>query len=233
MGVSYLNLVGVLDGFNWLFDFHTGGRNRPVFFDIDETYPSLRALDRQYPTIRQELVSLLADKPEIPRYHDLDAMQTYISNTVDADKNWKIFYLYAMGEKPGANREKCPTTAATLDQIPGLFQAFFSILEGGKSVPAHCGPYRGYIRYHLGLVVPKENPPSLRLKDQTYTWKEGESILFDDSWDHEVINRCAEDRVVLIVDVRRPMPLPLAGINRFVESVMRLIYGKQILKKLA
>lgn len=233
MALNYLNLVGLLDGFNWLFDFHTGGPRRPVFFDLDRTYPALRALDRNYPAIREELLALLAEKEAIPRYHDLDRMQTYISGTVDADKNWKVYYLYAMGEKPSANRDKCPRTAAALDEVPGLFQAFFSILDGGKSVPAHCGPYRGYIRYHLGLVVPEVDPPSIRVKDQVYTWKEGESVLFDDSWEHEVVNKCAADRVVLIVDVRRPMPLPLATLNRLVESVMRLVYGKQILKKLA
>lgn len=43
MAVSDLNLVGLLDAFNGLFDFHTGGPRRAVFFDIDVTYPSLRA----------------------------------------------------------------------------------------------------------------------------------------------------------------------------------------------
>jgi aspartyl/asparaginyl beta-hydroxylase (cupin superfamily) len=233
VGLPYFNLIRLLDGFNWLFDFSTGGSKRPVFFDIDRSFPKLRVLDQNFPAIRAELVELLDEKASIPRYHDLDRMQTYISATVDADKNWKVYYLYAMGEKPAANRARCPRTAEALDQVPGLFQAFFSILDGGKSVPAHCGPYRGYIRYHLGLVVPRENPPSIRVKDEIYTWKEGESVLFDDSWNHEVMNKCAEDRVVLIVDVRRPMPLPFAALNRFVESVMRLVYGKQVLKKLA
>ena len=31
--------------------------------------------------------------------------------------------LYAMGEKPEANRGKCPETSAVLDSIPNLFQA--------------------------------------------------------------------------------------------------------------
>jgi len=233
MAVNYLNLVTLLDAFNWLFDFHTGGRNRPVFFDIDKTYPPFRGLDAAYPEVRAELQALLDDRTEIPRYHDLDRMQNYISNTVATDKDWKVYYLYAMGEKPAANRARCPRTAAALDRIPDLFQAFFSILDGGKSVPAHYGPYRGYIRYHLGLIVPAENPPSIRVKDQHYTWKEGESVLFDDSWNHEVYNEAKDRRVVLIVDVRRPMPLPLAAVNRVVEAGMRMVYGKQILKKLA
>jgi len=233
MALNYLNLVGLLDGINWLFDFYTGGAKRPVFFEIDRTCPSLRELDRGFPAVREELLSLLDEKASIPRYHDLDPMQHGISNTVATDKSWKVFYLYAMGEKPAANRARCPRTAALLDEVPGLFQAFFSILDGGKSVPAHRGPYRGYIRYHLGLVVPQVDPPSIRVKDQHYTWKEGESVLFDDSWEHEVYNACEADRVVLIVDIRRPMPLPFTALNRAVESAMRLVYGRQILKKLA
>jgi aspartyl/asparaginyl beta-hydroxylase (cupin superfamily) len=233
MALNYLNLLWLLDGFNWLFDLYTGGKRRPVFFEIETTCPELRELDRHFPAIREELLGVLGNKQEIPRYHEVDRMEEYISNTVDTDKGWKVFFLYAMGEKPEANCARCPRTSALLDRVPNRMQAFFSILEAGKSIPTHCGPYRGYIRYHLGLVVPENDPPTIRIRDQFYTWKEGESVLFDDSWDHEVFNKSDGDRVVLIVDIRRPMPLLLDSINRFVESVMRIVYGKQILKKLA
>lgn len=227
---SYDDLLG---GVNRVFDLWTGGPRRPVFFDIDATRPELRTLDRAFPVIREELLALLPDKAKLPRYHELDAMQRNISAWVDPEKDWKIFYLDAMGEKPAANRARCPRTAELVDAIPGLFQAFFSILDAGKSIPKHCGPYRGYIRYHLGLIVPPNEPPSLVLNDQPYTWREGESILFDDSWPHEVINRSDGDRVVLIVDIRRPMPAPFAALNCFVEAIMRVVYGRRILKKLA
>jgi aspartyl/asparaginyl beta-hydroxylase (cupin superfamily) len=217
---------------NAFFDIATGGPRRPAVFDIDRTCPALLELDRNYPAIRQELERLLAEKKAIPRYHDLDPMQRKISAVGDPDKEWKVFYLYAMGEKPEANRARCPATATLLDRIPGLFQAFFSILDGGKSIPAHCGPYRGYLRYHLGILVPRKDPPTIRIKDHYHTWQEGQSILFDDSWEHEVINKSDSDRVVLIVDIRRPMPLPFAAVNRLMEVLMRAVYGKKVLKKL-
>jgi aspartyl/asparaginyl beta-hydroxylase (cupin superfamily) len=222
----------LLRSLNAFFDVATGGKHRPAFFDVARTCPALLALERNFPVIRQELLGILPDKAAIPRYHDVDRMQRQISAVVDPDKDWKVFYLYAMGEKPAQNRARCPQTAALLDRVPGLFQAFFSILDGGKSIPAHCGPYRGYLRYHLGLVVPDKDPPTIRIKDRYHTWQEGQSILFDDSWNHEVVNHSTSDRVVLIVDIRRPMPLPFAVVNRVVESVMRLVYGKRILKKL-
>jgi aspartyl/asparaginyl beta-hydroxylase (cupin superfamily) len=85
-------------------------------------------------------------------------------------------------------------------------QAFFSILEGGKSIPTHASPYWGYLRYHLALEVPKEGPqPQMRVGGQWFTWEEGKGFLFDDSWDHELVNENPNLRSVLIVDVTRPM----------------------------
>lgn len=228
-----MRLSTLLIPFNWLYDLSAGGAHRPVLFDIDKTFPALRILDRGFGEIQKEVQNLLADKRHIPRYHDLDVMQTAISAGGEPGQNWKIFYLYAMGERPCANRRKCPHTVNLLDQIPNVFQAFFSLLEAGKSIPAHCGPYRGYLRYHLGLVVPRKNPPSIRIKNRVHVWEEGRSILFDDSWDHEVKNEATDDRVVLIVDVRRPMPFPLNAINLIIETFIRILYGKKILKKLA
>jgi aspartate beta-hydroxylase/beta-hydroxylase len=118
------------------------------------------------------------------------------------------------------NQARCPRTSALLGQIPGLLQAFFSILDPGKSIPAHDGPYLGYLRYHLALLVPSVDPPSMRVKDQVHTWQEGRSILFDDSWNHQVYNTSPERRVVLIVDVVRPMAWPLHVINWLVTRVL-------------
>jgi aspartyl/asparaginyl beta-hydroxylase (cupin superfamily) len=231
LGTSSPNNVG-LRFLNAFFDVATGGRRRPVVFDAAKICPALLELDRNYPVIRREVSALLAGKAAIPRYHDLDPVQRRVSAVVDPDKDWKVYYLYAMGEKPERNRARCPETSALLDRVPGLFQAFFSILDGGKSIPAHCGPYRGYLRYHLGVIVPRKDPPTIRIKDRYHTWAEGLSILFDDSWEHEVANKSDSERVILIVDVRRPMPLPFAAVNRIAEAVMRLVYGKKILEKL-
>lgn len=216
---------------NSVLDLAVGGAKRPVFMDIDQTFPALRKIDERYEEIRDELLAILPDQACLPRYHDLDERQQGISASTPSD--WKVFMLYVMGEKPDENRSRCPVTSAVLDEVPDLFQAFFSILEPGKHVPAHCGPYRGYIRYHLGLQVPRKKPPSIRVRDTTYTWKEGESVLFDDSWDHEVRNDSDETRVVLIVDVLRPMKPPFSWLNRFVTGIIRRVYARGVSKRLS
>ena len=193
-----------------------GRENRPVFFDIDETKPELRRLDAAVTEIRAELDEVLADKERIPRYHDLDARQTEIASVGDAA--WRTFFVqlqWAGDRLP--NRKLCPKTAALLDGIPGVMSGMFSILEPGKTVAPHNGPAFWYLRYQLALRVPREKPPTLRVKDQYHTWQEGVSMLFDDSWEHEVFNESDDYRVVLIVDIQRPVPWPISVFGRVLQ----------------
>jgi aspartyl/asparaginyl beta-hydroxylase (cupin superfamily) len=216
---------------NAFFDLFTGGEKRGVFFDIDKVYPGLRALDQAFPEIRAEALALLGRSEKIPEYAELDRIQTRIAGAPGAASKWRVLLLEAMGEKVSANRALCPATCRALERVPGVFQAFFSVLDPGKSVPAHEGPYRGYLRYHLGLVVPKVSPPEFELAGQRYVWKEGESIFFDDSWRHAVHNSSPEPRVLLIVDVLRPLPWLPAAVNRSVSALIRFSYGKAMAKK--
>lgn len=52
------------------------------------------------------------------------------------------------------NCARCPRTMELLRKVPGAKTAFFSILSPHMHIPAHCGPYKGVIRCHLGLIVP-------------------------------------------------------------------------------
>lgn len=214
-----------------LFYREVGGEQRPVLFDVATTAPALALLQQNYAGIRKEVEALLRTGAKLPTYHDLDPNQELISAA--DEKTWKVFMLYAMGVKPRENRERCPLTSSLLDRVPNLFQAFFSILEAGKSVPAHNGPHLGYVRYHLGLIVPENNPPSIRIKDHIHTWREGNVVLFDDSWNHEVINHSSGDRVILLVDVLRPLPWHLHILNLlFSKGLVRWAYASGIVKNM-
>lgn len=199
---------------NRLFHYALGGDSRPAFFDVDATYPSLRALDEGQAEIRRELEAILESQAVIPDYHEIDARQHYLSKVGDPAGHWQVFVLKAIAGDPVENQQRCPRTSALLNQVPDVTTAFFSILSPGKSIPAHCGPYVGRLRYHLALLVPTEKPPSMRVKDVTVVWEQGKSILFDDSLEHEIYNESPGRRVVLLVDVMRPMPFPWGALNR-------------------
>jgi aspartyl/asparaginyl beta-hydroxylase (cupin superfamily) len=217
---------------NHYFARYAGGDRRSVFFDIDEVCPGLHEVTRAYPVIRAECERLLDRRVPMPMYHELDAGEYDISAVINPDRKWTVFMLYILGYKPRMNRALCPETCRVLDRIPNLVQAFFSILEPEKSVPRHEGPYLGYLRYHLGLRVPRENPPRLIVHSHEYVWKEGDAVMFDDTWDHEVVNQSKDIRAVLIVDVLRPMPVLPSLVNRLVTSaIMRPTYGRALARK--
>ena len=218
---------------NRVFNRYTGEETRPVFFPIDTTWPSLNNLTSRFADIKQEVEALLElTKGHLPRYHDLDPTQESISSG-EPGREWKVFMLCAHGEHFHQNCALSPKTSALVDSVPGVRQAFFSILEPGKEIPPHKGGYRGHLRYHLALIVPKDNPPQIRVKDQFYTWREREAVLFDDTWEHQIYNKSTGIRVVLIVDILRPMPILPHALNKaFVETVGRHYYGRKMLENL-
>jgi beta-hydroxylase len=95
--------------------------------------------------------------------------------------------------------------------------AMFSILSPRKHILDHRGPYKGVLRYHLGLIVPRE-PEACRIRvgEDIRHWEAGKSMIFDDTFNHEVWNDTDETRVVLFLDVLRPLPFPESAINRLI-----------------
>ena len=97
-------------------------------------------------------------------------------------------------------------------EIPGMTTAMFSILSPRKHILDHRGPYKGVLRYHLGLIVPEDAERCrIRVGEDVRHWEEGKSMIFDDTFNHEVWNDTDETRVVLFVDVLRPLPFPGVG----------------------
>lgn len=213
---------------NSYFDIYTGGKKRPIYFSTRETRPELLVFEQNFHIIKQEHENV-EKLNQIPAYEDLDKFQ------YDPDEpkgKWKVFVINMMGEFDEVAEKICPEICNMIREVPDVFQAMFSVLEPGRSIPAHKGPYKGYLRYHIGVKIPKVNPPRIRIEDTYYTWKEGEGIIFDDSWDHEVINEATEERVVLIIDILRPMPKSPHAINKFLTNrLIKPFYAKGMLKK--
>ncbi|GAB5410697.1 MAG: aspartyl/asparaginyl beta-hydroxylase domain-containing protein [Balneolaceae bacterium] len=213
---------------NGFFDRYTGGKNRPIYFPTKETRPELLVFEKNFETVKHEHQNV-EKLNAIPAYEDLDKFQ------YDADEpqtKWKVFVLNMMGEFDEVAEKLCPEICNMIRQVPDVFQAMFSVLEPGRSIPAHKGPYKGYLRYHIGVKIPKVNPPKIRIENTYHTWEEGKGVIFDDSWDHEVINNATEERVVLIVDILRPLPRTPLAINRFLTyKLIKPLYAKSMMKK--
>lgn len=203
---------------------------RPIFFDINQTYPSLNRITNHYQSIKREFEAVTQQHRYLPAYHEIDPGEADISNTTA--KNWNVYMIYLLGYQSKEASALCPTLCELLKSIPNLIQAFFSILEPGKEIPLHEGPYIGYLRYHLGIHIPKHNPPEIIVNNEPYQWREGEAVLFDDSWPHKVHNQSNDYRVVLIIDVLRPLPFMPNLVNQIVTNLFaRYFYGRKVMKR--
>jgi len=121
---------------------------------------------------------------------------------------WRSFFLWGYGYPIEDNLARCPRTAETVAKIPGLNSAFFSILAPGTHIPDHRGVTKGLITCHLGLIVPRDGDVRMRVHDRIVRWAEGETLVFDDTYQHEVWNETAGTRVVLLVQFERPLRNP-------------------------
>ncbi|MES2059317.1 MAG: aspartyl/asparaginyl beta-hydroxylase domain-containing protein [Pseudomonadota bacterium] len=121
---------------------------------------------------------------------------------------WRSFFLWGYGFPIEDNLARCPKTQAIVEQIPGLNSAFFSILAPGTHIPDHRGVTKGLITCHLGLIVPTDGDVRMRVDDRIVRWSEGETLVFDDTYQHEVWNDTNGTRVVLLVQFERPLRQP-------------------------
>ena len=184
-------------------------RNK-TFFD-PASLPWVAIVEGEWTAIRKELESILLHREEIPNFQDISEAQKILT---EGDQ-WKTFWFYAYGEKAEENCARCPETVRALQNIPGMKSAMFSILAPKKHVPEHRGLWKGVLRYHLGLIVPGPKGSSrIRVGKDVRFWEEGKSLIFDDSHPHEVWNDCDSHRVVLFVDVERPIFFPFSLLNR-------------------
>lgn len=187
-----------------------------VFFSTDQ-FPWARELEANWPVIRQELDQVLQRVSALPNFQDIMPRQQRIS----PDDGWKTYYFCAFGFVARKNCDRCPETWKLLQRIPGLKVAFFSILTPGKHIPEHCGKHKGLIRYHLGLIVPEPKTACrIRVGDQVTHWQEGKSLIFDDTFPHEVWNDTDGYRVVLFLDIARPLRFPLSLVNWLVFQIL-------------
>ena len=187
-----------------------------TFFPL-ERFDWVGHIEDNWEVIRDEAQALLADREALANFQDISKDQIEITD----DDRWKTFFIYGYGFEAKLGVEMCPRTAQLMREIPGMKTAMISILSPRKHILDHRGPYKGVLRYHLGLIVPEDAESCrIRVGDDYRHWEEGKSMIFDDTFNHEVWNDTDETRVVLFVDVMRPLPFPESSIN---EGIVKAI----------
>ena len=202
-------------------------RKLPAFERNLSEYPELAVLARNHALIRSECEALIRSQVRIP---GMEELTSYTAGGIHQIA-WKSF-MFKSGSFIEENCALAPKTAALLRGLPGIYTAFFSVLEPHQHIKAHWGYWKGFVRYHLGVLIPDNNRNNkcwIRInpdaqartgdraaiaQGETYHWHDGEAVMFDDTFLHDAANETDQVRVVLFLDVARKMPWPLSVLNR-------------------
>jgi aspartyl/asparaginyl beta-hydroxylase (cupin superfamily) len=160
-----------------------------VFID-PHPFEFVAALESHWREIRAECTAL----PE-------DSFDPWVQREMYGE-GWSVYGLIAFGQPIDAALATCPRTAAAIAAIPNLTTAGFSRLAPGAHIQPHVGWVTTVYRAHLGLIVPPDC--ALRVGDETRAWREGQTLIFDDTTEHEAWNRSPHTRTVLLFDFVRP-----------------------------
>jgi aspartate beta-hydroxylase len=198
----------------------------PPVLDVATSFPSAKRFSHAWQSIRDEARAVAQQMHRVPRFHEIMREQTSIS--ANDMRDWRMFILKAYGAEFPRNREVCPTLAALVTASPDVLSASISFLAPGKHIPEHRGPFRGVLRFYLVLTMPlaADGRPAavLKIAGTEHRLADGEYLLWDDTFPHEVTNNGDEARTVLLLDVwRNGMPLDMRLLSRLLIFIVRVM----------
>ena len=189
--------------------------NRPFLNPAE--FPDLAPLQAHWEEIRAEGQALMR-QGEIKRseqFNDVGFNSFFKTG-------WKRFYLKWYGDHHPSATKLCPRTTELLQQIGSVKAAMFAELPPGARLVRHRDPYAGSYRYHLGLDTPNDPGCHINVDGQNYYWRDGEAVMFDETYIHYAENTTDRNRLILFCDIERPLKYRWAtAFNRwFSRNVM-------------
>lgn len=202
---DHSNLMAPL---NCLFYLFSREKNTP-YMDVSR-FPELQVLQDNWQLIRDEALAL-NDAAHIKASSDLDDLgfNSFFRT------GWKRFYLTWYDGPVKSAARLCPKTIELLQTIPSVKGAMFTMLPPGATLVRHRDPYAGSLRYHLGLITPNDDRCFIDVDGVQYSWRDGEPVMFDETYIHYAQNTTDVNRIVLFLDIKRPVTFaPVDWINR-------------------
>lgn len=179
-------------------------------------FAELAPLEANWQVIRAEALQMIAmNKIKAAEQNDDAGFNSFFKT------GWKRFYLKWYDASHPSARRLCPQTWALLQTIPSVKAAMFAELPPGAKLNPHRDPFAGSMRYHLGLATPNDDRCFIEVDGQRHSWRDGQGVLFDETFIHWAVNGSESDRVILFCDVERPMRTRwMAAVNRWLGRTM-------------
>lgn len=206
---------------NCLFYAFSGVDNKPYI----ETrgFPQLKVFEDHWEEIRDEAVKL-NEQTHIKASDELDDLgfNSFFKT------GWKRFYLKWYGASLSSANRLCPRTVELINSVPEVKGAMFAMLPPGAKLVRHRDPYAGSLRYHMGLVTPNSDDCYINVDGEVYSWRDGEAVMFDETYLHYAANNTDSNRIILFLDIKRPVTF--APVDWFNELFSRVVLAASATK---
>ncbi len=196
---------------------------KQVFYNEEEKrkiFPTSKLLENNWKVIRNECLGAIGN------IQNMDNVgKKFIIEDNLFWEGWKTYLLRMFNRDHTENMAKCPELSKILKADSNITSAFFSIMEPGKKLSSHNGPFKGILRYHLALLVPPKESGNcfISVDNNVYEWVEGEGVLFDETYKHFVENETDYCRIILFIDVKRPFENHLLSLtNDFILYIISI-----------
>ena len=210
-GRQLFNHSSLLAPYNALMYLFSAVPAKPLLTDRD--LPELAALAKNWQVMREEALKLSEEGYIRTALNNND-----IGFNSFFKRGWTRFYLKWYDQPLPSAEALCPRTVAILKDLPSVKGAMFASLEPRSRLNPHRDPFAGSLRYHLGLVTPNSASCFINVDGEPYYWKDGEAVLFDETYIHFVENNTDETRIILLCDIERPLRFGvLRALNRWVS----------------
>ena len=169
------------------------GLTSKPWYDTDD-YRFIAHLEAGYPDIKSELLKNLKERKHL---------FTGETENLHVGGEWTELRLKSSGYGFTQYTQYFPKTMKHIKSCGQEFTSIkFSAIQPGTHIRTHTGPSNERLRLHLTLI--HSGGARIRVGTEWHTWVEGKVIMFDDSWEHEVIHTGTDIRVVLIMDIWHP-----------------------------
>lgn len=156
--------------------------------------------------LRQAHADILAEMLTVRERFDLAAF-----GYGDPLKPWTTYYFYVQGRPIEDHLKACPRTAAALAEVPtNGAHVCYSAIPAGSGLNPHVGPTNTSLTAHLGLA--NCEGAKLFVVGEALEYRDGEMIVFDDTFIHWVEHKGTETRFTLMVTFFHP---DLSAIERW------------------
>jgi hypothetical protein len=157
-----------------------------------QQFSIVRSLENAFSEIQREVLAL-----DTKGFHEE-------TENIQRTGTWKVFMLWETGRKHRQNCDRLPILTRIMESddrvrtTSGLI--YLSRLAPHTHVAAHRGPTNIRLRLHLPFRVPAGDC-AMQVGGEVRSWVEGEAVVFDDLYEHEVWNNTDEDRLVMVADL--------------------------------